>query len=333
MTRIATVVWDDVARKNVLLGYFDANLRGAGQVFFQDNALTGLIILLAVFWGAHSAGNLNVAIGAVVGLLVCTTTAILLNVDRASLQRGLFGLNGILVGVAVPTFLVNHPMMWAYLTIGAAVSTVVTLAVAEVVNTWGVPGSTAPFVFTTWLLLLGAYSFQNLPVAITGRSQALPIVIGAHGHVLLGILSKNISQVYLIENVLTGILFVVAIAVNSRRSAVFAIIGSMTSLGVALLFGVEATEVGKGLYGFSAVLTAIALGAVFQQSSFGATLYAILATIFTVVVQAALDKALSPIGIPALTFPFVLTLWIFLLPRAAMAKTERQAVENTTGRQ
>lgn len=168
MTRIASAVCDDLARKNVLLGYFDANLRGAGQVFFQDNALTGLIILLAVFWGAPSTGNPNVAIGTVVGLLVCTTTAILLNVDRAPLQRGLFGLNGILVGVAVPTFLVNHPMMWAYLTIGAAVSTVVTLAVAQVVTTWGIPRSTAPFVFTTWLLLLGTYSFQNLPVATTG---------------------------------------------------------------------------------------------------------------------------------------------------------------------
>lgn len=320
--------WDDLAKKNAIAAYFDACLRGAGQVFFQDNALTGLVILIAIFWGAHAAGNLNVAFGAVVGLLVCTSMAILLNVDRALLGRGLFGLNGILVGVAIPTLLVNHPMMWAYLTIGAAVSTVVTLAVGDVVNTWGLPGSTAPFVFTTWLLLLGAYSFQNLPVAMMGRPQALPVVLSAGGiprstHVLLSILSKNISQVYLIENVLTGILFVVAIAINSVRSSVFAVIGSIVSLGVALLFGVKATAVAEGLYGFSAVLTAIALGVAFQQPSFSATLYAILATIFTVVVQAALDKALSPIGIPALTFPFVLTLWIFLLPRVSMAKTEK----------
>jgi urea transporter len=58
--------------------------------------------------GAPTAGNLTVALGAVVGLLVYTAMAILLTVDRAPLQQSLCGVNVILVGIAVPT-LVNHP--------------------------------------------------------------------------------------------------------------------------------------------------------------------------------------------------------------------------------
>lgn len=119
------------------------------------------------------AGNLNVAFGAVVGLLVCTAMAILLNVDRAPLQQGLFGLNGILVGVAVPIVLANHLMMWGYLIIGAAVSTVVTLAIAKVVRLWGVPGSTAPFVFTTWLLLLGPTHLRMFRLLRWGHQSCL----------------------------------------------------------------------------------------------------------------------------------------------------------------
>jgi len=46
------------------------------------------------------------------------------------------------------------------------------------------------------------------------------------------------------------------------------------------------------------VLTAVALG-----------------TIFTVVAQAAFNVAVTPLAIPALTEPFVLETWIFLLPR------------------
>lgn len=314
--------WENLAGKNAVVGYIDANLRGAGQVFFQNNPLTGAVILAAIFWGARAAGNLNVAFGAVIGLLASTSMGILLNLDRASLRQGLFGFNGVLVGVAVPAFLANRPMMWVYLILGAAVSTIVTLAIDKVVKTWGVPGSTAPFVFTTWLLLLGAYSLTKIPVAAMGP-PALPAAVAGSlrlsSRMLPGILSKNVSQVFLIENVVTGILFIIAIAISSMRGAAFAIIGSIVGLGAALLFGAGAAPVSAGLYGFNAVLTAMAVETVFEQSALRGGLYAILAAIFSVVVQAALSTALSPVGIPTLTFPYVLTMWFFLLPKADLA--------------
>ena len=311
--------WDNLVRKNPVLGYIDANLRGASQVFFQNNPLTGGLILAGIFWGAHAAQNLSVAFGAVIGLLVATSMAILLDLDRASLQQGFFGFNGILVGVAVPTFLGIRPMMWGYLVLGAAVSTIVTLAIDKVVRTWGVPGSTAPFVFTTWLLLLGAYSFARLPIAAMGPA-ALPVAGGAGSvpfsiHILLSIFSKNFSQVYLIGNVLTGILFIIAIAISSTRAAAFAVIGSIAGMSVALMLSARPAAITEGLYGFNAVLAAMAVENVFRRTTLRGAFYATLAAIFSVVVEAALVTALSPIGIPALTFPFVLTMWLFLLPK------------------
>lgn len=315
--------WENLAGKNTTVAYVDANLRGASQVFFQSNPLTGALMLAAIFWGAYSAGNLNAAFGAVIGLFIATSMAILLNLDRASLQQGLFGFNGILVGVAVPVFLAHHPIMWAYLILGAAVSTIVTLAVDKVVKTWGIPGSTAPFVFTTWLLLLGAYALTKVPVAAM-QPPTLPAEAGAgsvhlSSHILLAILSKNVSQVYLIENVLTGILFVIAIAISSVRGAGLAIIGSIVGFGAALAFGAGAVPITAGLYGFNAVLTVMAVETVFEESALRGVLYAILAAIFSVVVQAALSTALSPVGIPTLTFPYVLTMWLFVLPKADLA--------------
>jgi urea transporter len=38
-------------------------------------------------------------------------------------------------------------------------------------------------------------------------------------------------------------------------------------------------------------------------------------TIFTVLVQGAMNMALTPFGLPTLTGPFVLATWLFLLPR------------------
>jgi urea transporter len=67
--------------------------------------------------------------------------------------------------------------------------------------------------------------------------------------------------------------------------------------------------------GFSPVLTAIALGTVFNPPGLRSAVYAVLGTVFTVVAQAAFNVALTPLAIPALTGPFVLVTWIFLLPR------------------
>ncbi len=43
--------------------------------------------------------------------------------------------------------------------------------------------------------------------------------------------------------------------------------------------------------------------------------YAALGTVFTVIVQGAMNVLLTPFGIPTLTAPFVLVAWLFLLPR------------------
>lgn len=214
--------------------------------------------------------------------------------------------------------------MWVYVVIGAAVSTVVTLTVTNVVKTWGLSGSTAPFVFTTWLLLLSAYAFAKVPIS-SMNGAALPVAAISAGAwpspaAVPGILARSLSQVYLIGNAVTGVLFLIAIAISSLRSASFAVLGAVVSLIVAAGFGANGAAISAGLYGFCAVLTAMAVGDVFNEPSVGVTLFAILATVFTVIVQAALNTALLPIGIPAVTFPYVLTMWLFQLSRADLSR-------------
>ena len=71
---------------------------------------------------------------------------------------------------------------------------------------------------------------------------------------------------------------------------------------------------------FIAVLTAIGLGSTFYRPGWRVLLYAFLGTVFTVVAQGALNVALAPLGIPTLTFPFVIAAWLFLLPHVHFAQ-------------
>ena len=74
----------------------------------------------------------------------------------------------------------------------------------------------------------------------------------------------------------------------------------------------------QGLYGFSPVLTAMAVGVIFLQPSPRVIAYAVLATIMTVFVQGALDVLVAPGGIPSFTAPYVLAMYLFIAHKKLM---------------
>ena len=154
--------WERLCASSGILRFVDINLRGVGQVMFQNNPLTGALFLAAIGWGSYAAGAPHVAIAGLLAVVVATLTAQWLRVDEASLASGLYGYNGILVGLALATFLAPGPLLWVYVVLGAAVSVVVMLGTANAVKPWGVAALTFPFVLTTWLLLLATYGFSGL---------------------------------------------------------------------------------------------------------------------------------------------------------------------------
>jgi urea transporter len=314
--------WKGLCGSSRVLRFVDINLRGIGQVMFQDNPLTGALFLIAIAWGSYAAGVPQVAIAGVVAVIVATLTALWLRVDGESLNAGLFGFNAVLVGLALATFLASGPLLWVYVILGAAISVVVMLATTNVVKPWG-GALTFPFVLTTWLLLLATYGFSGLAgtalpsgkvVAAFQPYQASPL----QPIDLVSGVFQSISQVFLKGSGIAALLLLAGLAVNSLAAAGFALGGAILAVLTAHLFGAESDLITGGLLGFSPVLTAIALGIVFYQPSWRVVAYTALATVFTVIAQSALNVALTPFAIPALTAPFVLVTWLFLLPRQCL---------------
>lgn len=312
--------WERRCAGSKLLRFVDLNLRGIGQVMFQDNPLSGLLFFLGIGWGSYAAGMPQVAIGGAVAVVAATWTAQWLRVDADGLAAGLYGYNAYLVGLAFGTFLAVTPAWWIYVALGGAVSVVATLGTANVFKTWGVAALTAPFVLTAWLFLLSSYAFSavdgsGLPMtaSITPLDPAATNPL-ALGDFVRGVL-KSITQVFLKASLLAALLLLAGLAVNSIAAAAFALAGAIVAVLGAHALGSESDLISGGLMGFSPVLTAIALGAVFYQPGVRVAVYALVATVFTVIVQGAMNVALTPFGIPTLTAPFVMTSWLFLLPR------------------
>src|SRR5262245_17399470 len=311
--------WTRWSESSPLLHFLDINLRGIGQVMFQDNPLSGALFLAGIAWASYAAGAPEIVIGGIVAVLVATMVAQSLHVDETSLAAGLYGYNAVLVGLALMTFLGPGPLRFAYVVLGAAASVVVMLATAYAVKTWNASALTFPFVIVTWLLLLAAHGFSGPASGLSspGQFKGLePVAANAlqPGDFLQGVL-HSISQVFLKGNGVTALLFLAGLAVNSIPAAAFAFAGAILAVATAHTFGAESDLVTGGLLGFSPVLTAIALGTVFATPSIRVALYAALGVVFTVFAQAAMDVTLAPLAIPALTAPFVLVSWMFALPR------------------
>ena len=324
--RRAADAWAGLAQTNPALGIVDALLRGTGQVMFQSNPLTGLLFLAGIFVNSGKLGGLGV-----LGLAASTLTAYLLGADRTLVRNGLFGFNGILVGIGLAFFLQYNGLLVVYIIVGGALSTVVMMALANFFSPWDMPALTAPFVLTAWLLLFAVLQFANVrPTALIApgppdphavpptqlREAATGGAVGLTAGNLTNAFFRGIGEVMFQDKLATGVIFLVAILVNSRISALFAALGSALGGLTALTVGANGVSIYHGLFGFNAVLCGIALGGVFFVLTWKSAIYALVAAIVSALVFAAIVVLLSPIGMPALTAPFVLVTWLFLLPKA-----------------
>ena len=319
---VRTVPWKDFPR---------TTLRGVGQVMFQDNMWTGLLFLCGIFWGAYQEGFPLVAWGALAGVLSSTLAGYFLKLPDQKGAQGLWGFNGALVGCAFPTFLGATVWMWIGLILCAALSTVAKSGMDNILGRWKISSFTFPFVATTWIFLLSARVFSGFPPVDMGSPEFPHLVEGSTAYV--GVIEhfqnehvslafgdlvlywlRGISQVFLIKSWVCGIFFLAALAVNSWRACLWAAISSALSLFVSIIWQGPGPDIANGLYGFSAVLTGIALGATFCNFSWKAAIWCACGIIATVFVQAAMNVFFTPMGFPTLTGPFCVATWIFLFP-------------------
>lgn len=304
--------------KNATIVAVSSTLKGAGQVMFQGSPWTGLFFLLGIFWGSYECHVPAVAWGAVVGLVASTIAGYIMSEDKTPGEEGLWGFNGILVGCAFPTFLGNTWQMWLALVFCSMLTTWVRRGMNNVMAPWKINSLTFPFVLMTWLFLYASRMMSGLapdalsvPVLTAATS---PEVLDTSFGALVEYWLKGVAQVFLVNSWVTGVFFLVGLALCSRWAAIWAAIGSAISLAIAIIFKAGASDIANGLYGFSPVLTAIAIGCTFNSVNIKSAIWTVVAVIATVFIQAGMDAFFMPFGLPTLTGPFCLTTWLFLLP-------------------
>lgn len=263
-------------------------LRGFGQVMLQNNALTGALFLAGIFYNSWL-----MALGAILGALASVLAAVALKYSNEDIKNGLYGFNGVLVGIAVWFYFETSVISTIAIIVGAIISTIIMRFMKE-----KMPAFTAPFVISSWLLIIGL-KFFNL------ASSTIFPPFSDDSLDLLSAIGQGFGQVMFQGSVITGLIFLLAIMVNSRIAALYAFYGSFLGVILAMLFTLPFGMINIGLFGYNAVLCGIALGDKHVKAFVLATL--------AIVLSVLLNWWLGSLGIITLTAPFVLATWVILL--------------------
>ena len=165
---MATMALQDRLRDHPTLGFVDWIFRGIGQVVFQNNPISGAVILAGIFYNSWIYGTV-----CLVGTIISTLTALLFRADKGMIKDGLFGFNGALIAIALvaytsPNFTtgnIPNAHLCLYIVLCAAFSTVIVPAFGAILGAHKVPGLTMPFVLATWFFLGALLQFATIDVS------------------------------------------------------------------------------------------------------------------------------------------------------------------------
>mmetsp|Transcript_33860 Transcript_33860/g.80997 ORF Transcript_33860/g.80997 Transcript_33860/m.80997 type:complete len:745 (-) Transcript_33860:519-2753(-) len=289
-------------------------LRGIAQVYFQNNPLSGLLILTGMF-----VQSSRIAVQGLIAISAGNLTAVLMGFDHGLLSCGLFGYNSFLVGLALSTFYGPDTYYWAVVVgsiIMALFSSVLFVMLGKILAPYKTPPFTLPFNIATISFLLAMGNMNNVDM-MPVRTPELPSyevqeLSGITARMFFAGAIRGVGQVFLANNIVAGCLVLAGILVCSRISALAAFLGSVIGTGTAVLMGSPSSAIENGMYGFNSSLTLTAM-LMFYAPSLGSTIIGIVAAVITVFIQMALATSLEPSGLPFMTLPFCLAALCFVV--------------------
>lgn len=277
--------------------------RGIGQVFFQENALTGVLFLIGI-----AISSPVMAAGALAGAIIGPLVARALKFNAGEISAGIFGFNSTLVGIATLFFFRPNAMSVGFLIVGCIVVTALTRGMRQFVP---FPTYTTPFVVTTWAIYFLGQAMRLAPVEPGPPPEVAARYFDAVAH--------GIGQVMFQGNFWTGLFFLVGIAISDWRHAAWVFTGSVMGMAMAsyhvtptiraldverLVEMAQVEVIALGLYGYNATLAAVALY-LWRRS--------LIPPLLGILLSVPIAEIVPQFGLPALTAPFVLATWAVLL--------------------
>ncbi|ROR14396.1 urea transporter [Vibrio crassostreae] len=242
-------------------------LNGIGQVYFTPSVVTSLLLLFAIAIESIPLVCLTL-LGASCSYTLARYIHYSINTNSINtnsktthaLNSGMYALNGALIGLFIGNFFGVTPILAAVTILGA----LLTVPIAKIVFSFKkYRGYTSAFVITSWGIYVVQSTFE-LSAFSTSSIALMPLIdIGTdmknYLPTFVVTMLKGISQVSFINNEFSGLVILVAIALNSFMHAVWILLAVLISTLFSSLIGADNELISQGLYGYNAILATLAL--------------------------------------------------------------------------
>lgn len=122
-----------------------AIIRGFSQVFFQENIILGIFIILGILFASPTA-----LILAVVGNISSYFISNLIGVQKNLIEIGVYGFNGVLIGTMISFYIKDFPIALIVTIIASAIASIIFYILFK--NQ--IPPFAFPFVITAWTIVI-----------------------------------------------------------------------------------------------------------------------------------------------------------------------------------
>jgi urea transporter/murein DD-endopeptidase MepM/ murein hydrolase activator NlpD len=298
----------------------DSVIKSYAQIFFSDNYwFAGLLMVVSFFdYKAGICGFLAAAFSNGIGIYW--------GFSKFNIKKGYYGFNSLLVGLGLGHSFEFTLVLVVLIILASILSLLLTVGLEGILSKYRLPYLALPFVLTIWVAILSTRQFTVLHLsqrdiyqaneiyAIGGkwlldlfeRADQIPIIYSFKVYFL------SLGAIIFQYNIIAGILVATGLLIHSRISFMLSLIGFYTAYLFYKLAGISVGEMNNTYIGFNFILTSIALGGYFIIPSRRSFLWLILMLPIVVLISLASNSVLMIYQLPMYSFPFSLSVLIFL---------------------
>ncbi|MBI5215414.1 MAG: urea transporter [Ignavibacteriae bacterium] len=310
-------------RPNALLDFFRIVLKSYAHTLFSERYIPALLFLAATFYDPY------IGLFGLLGNIGANAVAALLHTDKNYLQAGVFGINGLLVGISVGLYVPIITEALIVLLISIVLSTVIAIGLlSSLTRNRQLPILSIPFIITTWAVLLALKSIhQETPHAVIQPfwlSDSINQTLADAFPDWLNSFLTSFGSTLFQPSVYSGVLVAIGLLIMSRISFLTGVVGGILGIVLHTWIGGDINTGQPFSSALNYIIIGIGLGGFFVAPNLSSYLYAASGVAIGVLVVNGLNAMLEPFGLPSLVAPFNIVMFIMMYPlRSQILYTSR----------
>ncbi|MGZ3513142.1 MAG: urea transporter [Thermodesulfobacteriota bacterium] len=282
----------------------DSFLLSYSQILFSGDRRVGLLILAATLV------RLDLFFFGIIAVFLANGFALSLHLSKSAIKKGMFGYNGLLIGLAFPSlFKINAPLIVIFVMAVFATTFINAALQAALGYYFNLPVLTLAFLIVIYLVLAAFPSIQGMAwdlkwAAFPAFVFSMPELIEAY--------FKSLGAIFFTPNTVSGVIIFIALLVFSRIATVLSFVGY--AIGVSLIrwvFNFPPEHLYLSI-GYNFILTAIAMGGIWFVPHTTSFLFAGSAVVLCAVILVGTANLFHFFGLPVLILPFNVTVLVLL---------------------